>query len=68
MGPKIEEIDDMPPLEDPEEESTAETGEVRLGPDRSLPIVIGADPRREKAPRRREWRILTTTDHPPSNA
>lgn len=32
------------------------------------PIVIGADPRREKAPRRREWRILTTTDHPPSNA
>jgi hypothetical protein len=36
MGPKIEEIDDMPPLEDLDEESTAETGEVRRGLDRSL--------------------------------
>ena len=70
MAPKIEEIDDMPPLEDPEEEVeefTGEDGTVRRGPDRSFADLHRRRSSSRKAPRRHERRILTT-DHQPSNA
>ena len=67
MAPKIEEIDDMPPLEDPEEEVeefTGEDGTVRRGPDRSF-----ADLHRRRSSSRKSappTRAAYPDDRPPT--
>ena len=67
MAPKIEEIDDMPPLEDPEEEVeefTGEDGTVRRGPDRSFAdLHLRRSSSRKSAP---PTRAAYPDDRPPT--